>query len=96
MTARIPGPARPRARMKGALVTRLTCPEVSVINTHPLANTDGDWSEVNRFFPAHRARLAALSGVVGGALAPVVVCRDFDIDRDSALFSDSVSETRAG
>lgn len=93
VTARIPWRARLRARMKGALVTRLTSPEVSVINTHPLANTDGDWSAANRFFPAHRAQLAALSEVVGGALAPVVVCGDFNIDRDSALFSDFVSET---
>jgi hypothetical protein len=93
VTARIPWPARLRARMKGALVTRLTCPEASVINTHPLANTDGDWSEANRFFLAHRAQLAALSGVVGGVPASVVVCGDFNVDRDSALFSDFVSET---
>jgi endonuclease/exonuclease/phosphatase family metal-dependent hydrolase len=80
--------------MKGALVTKLTSPEVSVINTHPLANTDGDWSAANRFFPAHRTQLSALSEVVGGAPAPVVVCGDFNIDRDSTLFSDFISGTR--
>jgi sphingomyelin phosphodiesterase 2 len=96
VTARIPWQARLRARMKGALVTRLTSPEVSVINTHPLANTDGDWSAANRFFPAHRAQLAALSEVVCGAPAPVVVCGDFNIDRDCTLFSDFISETRLG
>jgi endonuclease/exonuclease/phosphatase family metal-dependent hydrolase len=93
VTARIPWPARLRARMKGALVTRMTSPELSVINTHPLANTDGDWSAANRFFPAHREQLDALSGVVGSVPAPVVVCGDFNIDRGSALFSDFASET---
>jgi len=94
VTAPIPWQARLRARMKGALVTRLTSPEVSVVNTHPLANTDGDWSAANRFFPAHRAQLGALSEVVGGVPAPVVVCGDFNIDRDCTLFSDFISDTR--
>ena len=93
VAARIPGLARLRAGMKGALVTRLAQPGVSVINTHPLANTDGDWSEANRFFPAHQAQLAALGRAVASVPAPVVVCGDFNIDRDSALFSDFMSGT---
>ena len=93
VTARIPRLARLQARMKGALVTSLANPAVSVINTHPLANTDGDWSEANRFFPAHRAQLGALSRAVGSVPRPVVVCGDFNVDRDSALFSDFVRET---
>ena len=40
----IPSLTRIRARMKGALVTRLADPAISVVNTHPVANTDGDWS----------------------------------------------------
>ena len=31
-----------------------------MINTHPVANYDGDWSEANRFYPLHRAESAAL------------------------------------
>ena len=79
--------------MKGALVTRLARPGLSVINTHPLANADGDWSEANRYFPAHRAQLAALGRAVASVPAPVVVCGDFNIDRDSVLFIDFMSRT---
>lgn len=43
-TAGVPRLTRMRARMKGALVTRLVRPGMSVVNTHPVANSDGDWS----------------------------------------------------
>lgn len=91
--ARIPRPARLRARLKGALVTRLEHPAVSVVNTHPLANTDGDWSESNRFAPVHRAQLAALARAAGSIPAPAVVCGDFNIDRDSVFFGDFMERT---
>lgn len=94
--AGIPRLARLRARLKGALVTRLARPSVSFINAHPLANTDGDWSATNRFVPAHRAQLAALSRVIGRIPSPAVVCGDFNIDRDSDLFSDFVGEAALG
>jgi sphingomyelin phosphodiesterase 2 len=74
---------RLRAGMKGALVTRLA--GLSVINTHPLANRDGDWSETNRFYPLHRAQLDALTQAMRSVPAPAVVCGDFNIDRDSSL-----------
>jgi hypothetical protein len=41
----VPLASRVQARPKGALVTRLARPELWVINTHPVANYDGDWSE---------------------------------------------------
>jgi sphingomyelin phosphodiesterase 2 len=88
---RVPGfswPARLRAGVKGALVTRLAQPDVAVINTHPVANRDGDWSKAGRFYRLHRAQLAVLSRVVQGTAGPVVVCGDFNIDRESSLFSD--------
>ncbi len=47
----VPRASRVQARLKGALVTRLARPELCVINTHPVANHDGDWSEANRFYP---------------------------------------------
>jgi hypothetical protein len=37
-------------------MTRLARPELCVINTHPVANYDGDWSEANRYYPLHRAQ----------------------------------------
>ena len=92
----IPGISRPvrfRARLKGALVTRLAHPGLCVVNTHPVANWDGDWSRASRFYPLHRAQLAALAQVVRGIGIPVVVCGDFNVDRDSSLFSEFMAET---
>ena len=88
-------PVRTRLQMgiKGALVTRLSRPGLSVINTHPLSNSDGDWTPANRFYPLHRAQLDALTPVLRGTRGPAVVCGDFNIDRDSALFGDFVRDT---
>jgi sphingomyelin phosphodiesterase 2 len=68
-------------------------PGASVVNTHALANTDGDWSPANRFSPLHRAQLAALTRTVGNAPAPAVVCGDFNIGRDSALSEEFIADT---
>jgi endonuclease/exonuclease/phosphatase (EEP) superfamily protein YafD len=89
----ISGAARLRAGLKGALVTRLARPELSVVNTHPVANRDGDWSQAGRYYPVHRAQLASLTRVVRGDLGPAVVCGDFNIDRRSCLFSEFVEGT---
>ena len=86
--------ARLEARLRGALVTRLARPGLCVISTHPSANRDGDWSQGNRFYPLHRAQLAALARVVRGADAPAVVCGDFNVDRASPLFGEFVTEAR--
>ena len=93
---KVPGISRPtrfRARTKGALVTRLARPGLCVVNTHPVANWDGDWSRTSRFYPLHRAQLAALARVVGSIRVPAVVCGDFNVDRDSSLFGDFMEET---
>ena len=57
----VPWASRFQARLKGALVTRLARPELCVINTHPVANHDGDWSKANRYYPLHRAQFAVLA-----------------------------------
>jgi endonuclease/exonuclease/phosphatase (EEP) superfamily protein YafD len=84
---------RSRTRGKGALVTRLTHPGLSVVNTHPVANWDGDWSRTSRFYPLHHAQLAALARTVAGIGGPAVVCGDFNVARDSELFDDFMAET---
>jgi Endonuclease/Exonuclease/phosphatase family len=89
----VPGPTRVQARLKGALVTRLAGPELCVINTHPVANHDGDWSEANRFYPLHRAELAVLARVVTEAGPRAVVCGDFNVSRESSLFGDFTAAT---
>jgi sphingomyelin phosphodiesterase 2 len=78
---------RLRAGLKGSLMTRLERPGLCVINTHPVANRDGDWSQTSRFYPLHRAQLAVLARMVRSVSAPTVVCGDFNIDRGSSLFS---------
>jgi endonuclease/exonuclease/phosphatase family metal-dependent hydrolase len=84
---------RSAARRKGALVTRLAHPGLCVVNTHPMANWDGDWSRTNRFYPLHRAQLATLTRIVRSIGVPAVVCGDFNVDRDSSLFAEFIAET---
>jgi endonuclease/exonuclease/phosphatase (EEP) superfamily protein YafD len=92
---RVPGlPVRTLLQMgiKGALVTRLDPAGLYVVNTHPTSNRDGDWSPAGRFYPLHRAQLDALARVLRDTGGPAVVCGDFNIDRDSALFRDFVRD----
>jgi sphingomyelin phosphodiesterase 2 len=89
----VPRASRSQARLKGALVTRLARPELCVINTHPVANHDGDWSAANRFYPLHRAQFAVLAHVVNEAGPRAVVCGDFNIARESPLFGDFTAAT---
>ena len=93
LTPGVPRTARFEARIKGALVTRLADPELCVVNTHPVANHDGDWSETNRYYPLHRAQLAALARVVHQAGPRAVVCGDFNVSRESSLFSEFTAAT---
>jgi endonuclease/exonuclease/phosphatase family metal-dependent hydrolase len=74
-------------------VTRLARPELCVINTHPVANHDGDWSEASRFYPLHRAEFAVLARVVNEAGPRAVVCGDFNVARESPLFGDFMAAT---
>jgi endonuclease/exonuclease/phosphatase family metal-dependent hydrolase len=89
----VPRTSRFQARLKGALVTRLARPGLCVINTHPVPNYDGDWSEANRFYPLHRAEFAVLARVVNQAGPRAVVCGDFNIARESALFGEFTAAT---
>ena len=82
-----------RGAMKGALETRLPGPGLCVVNTHPIANGDGDWSTTGRYYPLHRAQLDVLARVVLGVAGPLVVCGDFNVDRGSSLFTDFVAGT---
>ena len=91
--AGIPRLIRLRASGKGALVTRLARPGLRVINTHPVANWDGDWSESNRFYPLHRAQLDVLARVIDSVPPPAMVCGDFNIDRGSSLFTGFLAGT---
>jgi hypothetical protein len=89
----VPTTSRLQARLKGVLVTRVAGSELYVINTHPVANYDGDWSEANRFYPLHRAELAVLARVVNEAGPRAVVCGDFNVSRESSLFGGFMAAT---
>jgi sphingomyelin phosphodiesterase 2 len=84
---------RLRAPLKGSLVTWLVRPHLRIINTHPLANRDGDWSESNRFFAVQRGQLAALARIVRADPLPAVVCGDFNVARDSSLHRAFIADT---
>lgn len=89
----VPYRSRLRARYTGALVTRLGAPELCVINTHPIANRDGDWSETNRYYPLHRAQFAMLGRVAREAGPRAVLCGDFNLSRESSLFGEFTAAT---
>ncbi|HEY3559558.1 MAG TPA: endonuclease/exonuclease/phosphatase family protein [Kribbella sp.] len=78
--------ARLDARLKGVLFTRL--PGLTVLNTHLLANHDGDWSTANRYYPIHHAQLTALTQYAGSVEGPMVLAGDFNIARDTDLYRD--------
>jgi len=93
---RVPGvsqAARLRAALKGALVTEFARSGLYVVNTHPVANRDGDWSESGRFYALHRAQLDVLAAIVVGVPAAAVVCGDFNVDRGSSLFDRFLADT---
>jgi endonuclease/exonuclease/phosphatase family metal-dependent hydrolase len=94
LTAPLPRLSRFKAPLKGILMTRLDEPDVWVVNTHLLANLDGDWSEENRYYPLHRHQLATLACVLDSVAEPLIVSGDFNIARDSSLFEGFTAESR--
>ena len=91
---RLPFRARVGAPLKGILTTRLAEPGVRIMNTHLVANFDGDWSPQSRYYELHRQQLATLASVVGSG--PLVVSGDFNVARDSSLFEDFMAASRLG
>lgn len=75
---------------KGVLATHLTCDDlpIVVLNTHLVANYQGDWSERNRFARSEWAQLQQLAEIVAAqpAEALIVTCGDFNIPRGSWLY----------
>lgn len=92
-TADLPLRALFHATLKGALVTELAGPHARLVNTHPVANFDGDWSESNRHTPLQRSELTHLAEVARDAQAPTVVCGDFNVAGDSVLHRDFVAKS---
>ena len=81
----IPARARVSAFHSGVLTVRLADSRVRVLNIHPTANTDGDWSEHNRFRQLQRDQFTALAQAVAADSSPTVVCGDFNVAQASTL-----------
>jgi sphingomyelin phosphodiesterase 2 len=91
-TARLPLRNRVTAGLRGAVVTRLAGDGpagigLAVVNTHTTSNKDGDWSPSNRHYPVQHAQLGALAAVMRGIDGPAVLCGDFNVPRETALFA---------
>lgn len=89
--AGLPRLSRLNASLKGSLVTTLGA--VSIVNTHLLANHDGNWSSENRFYRVHQGQLAALGRHIDAVPRPAIVSGDFNIARDSSLYRDFIRDT---
>src|SRR5215510_11564131 len=82
---------------KGLLISRLEIAShpVTVVNTHLIANSDGDWSRTNRYSIALRAELHQLAQELAAldANVPMVVMGDFNVPSDSWLFDEFLAMT---
>lgn len=81
--------------LKGSLVTYLSQSAMTIVNTHPSAVYDGDWSESGRFAPRQRSQYAALARLVAELPddQPVAVCGDFNAPADSSAHRQLLAAT---
>jgi endonuclease/exonuclease/phosphatase family metal-dependent hydrolase len=93
--AGLPWRARVMEGLKGSLVTRLTRTGVTVVNTHPSAVHDGDWSSAGRYFRLQRGEYAALARLVNELPVdePLAVCGDFNAPADSEVHRELIAAT---
>jgi exonuclease III len=73
---------------KGILVTCLTGRSV-VLNVHLVANTDGDWSRTNRFYPKHKAqldRVLEIAKVYEAKSPQILLSGDFNLAKTCDLY----------
>jgi endonuclease/exonuclease/phosphatase family metal-dependent hydrolase len=85
-----------RLLSKGLLVTRIRVRDAPLVlvNTHLLANTDGDWAPTNAYARGEHAELKQLTAVLLelGAEMPVVVAGDFNVPRGTWLFDEFLAQ----
>ena len=91
--SRLPLPHRLTAGLRGALVTRLASPGLSIVNTHTTSNKDGDWSQANRYYEVQQAQLASIARVLRGIDGKAVVCGDFNVPRQDPLIESFLRDT---
>jgi sphingomyelin phosphodiesterase 2 len=88
----VPPWAAVTALLKGMLVTELAS-GIRIVNVHPVANRDGDWSPGNRFGRLQRRQLDSLGRLAHGLSDgfAVIACGDFNVASDSDLWRQFMS-----
>ncbi|HEV2635724.1 MAG TPA: endonuclease/exonuclease/phosphatase family protein [Actinocrinis sp.] len=81
----LPWRARVIAARNGSLTVRLAGHDLCVVNIHPAANHDGDWSEGNRFTPIQASQYSAIGDLVRTLPARTVLLGDFNAPRGAPV-----------
>ncbi len=82
-----------RSLLKGTLISTDTMQKGVILNTHLLANKDGDWSDSNRYHKIQQSQLSQLSNIVreelslGKSSYRVILSGDFNVAKDSSLYT---------
>lgn len=85
-----------KSSLKGVLVSRLKDLPLGVVNTHPLANNDWDWSSGNRFYSLEAVQLGMVATIVKDLCASglaVALGGDLNVAKDSTLFRDFLGKS---
>jgi len=91
-TGSLPQFTMAKSRLKGALVSRLTDSPLTIVNAHPIANDDWDWSPTNSFNSLQQAQLETLASVITNQNGNVVLGTDLNVAKTSGLFKDFLSK----
>ena len=83
--------------LKGILFVHVPKKSLIIINTHPLSNKDGDWSNTNRFYDIHKAQLSALAFYkhqLSKVDYNIILNGDLNVPQDSKLFKDFLKQSK--
>jgi hypothetical protein len=78
-----------KSSLKGTLVSRVSDSSLAIVNAHPLANYDWDWSPGNRFHSLEEMQLGKIASVVNDLETDgfeVALGADLNVAKSSALF----------
>ncbi len=85
-----------KSSLKGVLISKLKDVPLTIVNAHPLANYDWDWSPQNRFHSLESAQLSEVASVArsfieqGGSL---ILGADLNVARPSELFTEFMTKS---
>lgn len=85
-----------KSSLKGILVSRLKDSSLAIVNTHPLANYDWDWSPDNRFHSLEEVQLGKIADVIHYLRANgyrIALGADLNVAKSSGLFRTFLART---